>query len=60
MTTFRCELLKFDISRLLININVLNLKRKLKFGNRSKISYSIQINFVLAAFITTWPTQHGV
>jgi hypothetical protein len=28
MTTFRYKLRKFDISRLLININVPNLKRK--------------------------------
>jgi hypothetical protein len=47
MTTFHYELLKFDTSRLLININVPNLKRKLKFGNKSKINNSIQIVFDL-------------
>jgi hypothetical protein len=50
MTTFHYKLLKFDMSRLLININVPNLKRKLKFGNKSKINYSIQIVFNLHLF----------
>jgi LEA14-like dessication related protein len=50
MTTFRYKLLKFGISRLLININVPNLKRKLKSGNKSKINYSIQIVFDLRLF----------